>query len=154
MDFTDFNTVRDCWIMNDSVMGGISHSSLRQGEHGMIFEGLISLENNGGFSSMRSPTKCLHGTQLIELIAKGDDKRYKLVLRTELAPRVTYVADFIAASTWQTHRFNLSQFKSTFRGQDVNAPTLSFSDVIEFGILISNKQAGSFALQIKTLQFS
>jgi hypothetical protein len=87
-------------------------------------------------------------------LAKGDGKRYKLVLRTELASRVTYAADFIAEPTWQSYQFHLNQFKATFRGQVVHAPTLSFSDVIEFGILISNSQAGSFAIQLKTLQSS
>jgi len=154
MDFSNPNTLRDSWIVNDGVMGGVSKSSLRQDVDGMFFEGVVSLENNGGFASMRSSVRFPQGTQLIELIAKGDGKRYKLVLRTELAPRVTYVADFIALPTWQTYRFNLSQFKSTFRGRDVNAPTLSFSDVIDFGILISNTQAGSFAIQLKTLKSS
>ena len=154
MDFSNPNTLRDSWIVNDGVMGGVSQSSLRQDVDGMVFEGLVSLENNGGFASMRSSVQFPQGIQLIELLAKGDGKRYKLVLRTELAPRVTYVADFIALPTWQTYRFNLSQFKSTFRGRDVNAPTLSFSDVIDFGILISNNQAGSFAIQLKTLKSS
>jgi len=154
MDFSNPNTLRDSWIVNDGVMGGVSQSSLRQDVDGMVFEGLVSLENNGGFASMRSSVKFPQGIQLIELLAKGDGKRYKLVLRTELAPRVTYVADFIALPTWQTYRFNLSQFKSTFRGRDVDAPALSFSDVIDFGILISNNQAGSFAIQLKTLKSS
>ena len=151
MDFTNSNTIRDCWIVNDGVMGGVSQSSLRQDVNGIFFEGQVSLENNGGFASMRSSAKFPQETQLIELLAKGDGKRYKLVLRTELAPRVTYVADFIAEPTWKTYRFNLSQFKSTFRGRDINAPTLSFSDVIEFGILISNSQEGSFVIQLKRL---
>ena len=154
MDFSNPNTLRDSWIVNDGVMGGVSQSSLRQDIDSMLFEGVVSLENNGGFASMRSSVRFPQGTQLIELFAKGDGKRYKLVLRTELAPRVTYVADFIALPTWQTYRFNLSQFKSTFRGRDVNAPTLSFSNVIDFGILISNNQAGSFAIQLKTLKSS
>ena len=151
MDFTNSNTIRDCWIVNDGVMGGVSQSSLRQDVNGIFFEGQVSLENNGGFASMRSSAKFPQETQLIELLAKGDGKRYKLVLRTELASRVTYVADLIAEPTWKTYRFNLSQFKSTFRGRDINAPTLSFSDVIEFGILISNSQEGSFVIQLKRL---
>jgi len=154
MDFSNPSTLRDSWIVNDGVMGGVSQSSLRQDIDSMLFEGVVSLENNGGFASMRSSVRFPQGTQLIELLAKGDGKRYKLVLRTELAPRVTYVADFIALPTWQTYRFNLSQFKSTFRGRDVDAPALSFSDVIDFGILISNNQAGSFAIQLKTLKSS
>ena len=111
MDFTNPNTMRDCWIVNDSVMGGVSQSGLREDAHGMFFEGQVSLENNGGFASMRSSVRFPHGTLLIELLAKGDGKRYKLVLRTELAPRVTYVADFIAESTWQSYQFHLNQFK-------------------------------------------
>jgi hypothetical protein len=152
MDFANPNMMRDCWIINDSVMGGVSQSGLRQDVHGLFFEGVVSLENNGGFASMRSSVKFPQGTQVLELLAKGDGKRYKLVLRTELAPRVSYAADFIAEPTWQTYRFNLSQFKSTVRGQAVKAPTLSFSDVIDFGILISNNQVGNFAIQLKTLQ--
>ena len=152
MDFTNPQTMRDCWIVNDGVMGGVSQSALRPDAQGMFFEGQVSLENNGGFASMRSSAQFPPGTQVLELLAKGDGKQYKLVLRTAIAPRVTYAADFIAEPTWQTYRFQLNQFKATFRGQDVHAPTLSFFDVTEFGILISNSQAGSFAIQLKTLQ--
>jgi monofunctional biosynthetic peptidoglycan transglycosylase len=154
MDFTNPKTFRDCWIVNDGVIGGVSQSSLRQDAHGMFFEGLVSLENNGGFASMRSAMQVPQGSQLLELIARGDGKRYKLILRTQLAPRVTYAAEFIAEPTWQTYRFNASQFKTTIRGQVVSAPPLAFPDVIEFGILISNNQAGSFAIQLKMLQFT
>jgi NADH dehydrogenase [ubiquinone] 1 alpha subcomplex assembly factor 1 len=154
MNFANSNTMRDCWILNDGVMGGVSQSSLRQDDHGMYFEGLVSLENNGGFASMRSSVHFPQGSHELELLAKGDGKRYKLVLRTDLEPPVTYVSDFIAEPTWQTYRFNLGQFKSTVRGQAVNARRLSFSDVIEFGILISNNQTGIFAIQLKTLESS
>lgn len=154
MDFTNPKTMRDCKIVNDGVMGGLSQSGLRQDEQGMVFEGQVSLENNGGFASLRSPARLPQGTHLLALLAKGDGKRYKLVLRTELAPRVNYAADFIAEPTWHTYRFNANQFKATFRGQAVNAPTLSFSDVVEFGILISDNQPGSFSIQLKTLQFT
>jgi NADH dehydrogenase [ubiquinone] 1 alpha subcomplex assembly factor 1 len=144
MDFTNPKTMRDCWVVNDGVMGGISQSTLRQDTQGMYFEGLVSLENNGGFASMRSSAQFPAGTQALELLAKGDGKQYKLVLRTAIAPQVSYTADFIAEPIWQTHQFNLNQFKST--------STLSFADAIEFGILISNNQAGRFAIQLKTLQ--
>ena len=152
MDFTNPKTMRDCWVVNDGVMGGISQSTLRQDTQGMYFEGLVSLENNGGFASMRSSAQFPPGTQALELLAKGDGKQYKLVLRTAIAPQVNYVADFSAEPIWQTYQFNLNQFKSSFRGQDISAPSLSFADVIEFGILISNNQAGRFAIQLKTLQ--
>lgn len=153
MDFTNPNTMENFQIVNDGVMGGVSQSSLRHDSEGMFFEGQLSLENNGGFASIRSSVRFPDRTQLIELIAKGDNKRYKVILRTELATKVTYSAEFIAEPTWKSYQFNASQFRSTFRGQTIQAPALSFSDVVEFGILISDKQTGKFAIQLKTLQF-
>lgn len=44
MDFSNPNTLRDSWIVNDGVMGGVSQSSLRQDVDGMFFEGVVSLE--------------------------------------------------------------------------------------------------------------
>lgn len=154
MDFANPKTMRDIWIVNDDVMGGVSQSTLRQDANGILFEGRVSLENNGGFASMRSAIQVPQGKQLLELTAKGDGKRYKLILRTQLAPRVTYAAEFIAEPTWQTYQFNASQFKTTIRGQAVSAPPLTFSDAIEFGILISNNQAGNFSIQVKMLQIA
>lgn len=152
IDFIKPETLMACWIVNDGVMGGISQSKLSQDNLGMLFEGQVSLENNGGFASMRSPVKFLQDTQAIELSAKGDGKLYKLILRTAIAQRVTYESDFLAEESWQIHQFKANQFKSTFRGRVVNSPALSFSDVIEFGILIANNQQGIFKLQLQSLQ--
>ena len=85
MDFTLPATMRDCWIVNDGVMGGVSQSSLRHDPQGMIFEGQVSLENNGGFASMRSSARFQRDAQVLELTTRGDGKRYKLILRTEAA---------------------------------------------------------------------
>jgi len=152
MDFTLPATMRDCWIVNDGVMGGVSQSGLRHDPQGMIFEGQVSLENNGGFASMRSPARFERETQVLDLTTRGDGKRYKLMLRTEAAVRVTYESDFVSEATWHTHRFTTSQFIASFRGRSVQAPPLSFSDVIELGILIADKQEGSFRLQLKTIK--
>ena len=41
-------------IVNDNVMGGVSVSSFRQTNGAAIFQGKVSMENNGGFASVRS----------------------------------------------------------------------------------------------------
>ena len=96
--------MRDCWIVNDGVMGGVSQSGLRHDPQGMIFEGQVSLENNGGFASMRSPARFERETQVLELTTRGDGKRYKLILRTEAAVRVTYESDFVSEATCRQER--------------------------------------------------
>jgi monofunctional biosynthetic peptidoglycan transglycosylase len=151
MDFRSAETVLAGRIVNDGVMGGVSQSALRSDPEGVFFEGMVSLANNGGFASMRFPISFPPLTQTLELVARGESKRYQFILRTEKAPQVTYASDFSVASTWQPHRFKFEEFKPSFRGRSVQAPALTFSDVSEFGILIADQQEGKFRVQIRTL---
>ena len=53
-DFNKKSDLQDWIIVNDVVMGGRSSSTFKLDEDGLgVFEGNISLENNGGFSSLR-----------------------------------------------------------------------------------------------------
>ena len=48
-------TLDDWGVVNDSVMGGISTSRFQQTDDGtLIFAGQLSMENNGGFVSLRN----------------------------------------------------------------------------------------------------
>jgi monofunctional biosynthetic peptidoglycan transglycosylase len=151
MDFRIVEAVRWGRIVNDGVMGGVSQSSLRSDPDGMFFEGVVSLANNGGFASMRFAASFPLQTHSLELVVRGESMRYKFILRTERAAQVVYESDFLAAPSWQSLRFKVEEFKSSFRGRLVQAPPLSFSDVSEVGILIADKQEGDFRLQIRTL---
>lgn len=44
-------------LVNNGVMGGISTSKAIIKDDKIIFSGNVSLENNGGFASLRSPVK-------------------------------------------------------------------------------------------------
>ena len=54
-DFTDLQAVNAWHAIDDRVMGGISQSRLKHepASHA-VFEGEVSLEQNGGFASVRS----------------------------------------------------------------------------------------------------
>ena len=151
LDFRIAEAVRTGRIVNDGVMGGVSQSSLRPDPEGMFFEGVVSLANNGGFTSMRFPASFPLQTHSLELVVRGEIRRYKFILRTEKTAQVVYESEFLAATTWQRHRFKAEEFNSSFRGRLVQAQPLSFSDVSEVGILIADKQEGDFRLQIRTL---
>jgi hypothetical protein len=148
MDFSDPDVARRLWVVNDGVMGGVSQSRLRQEAQGVVFEGAVSLRNNGGFASLRGPLACAAGTSALELTVQGDGKRYKLLLRMDTAPGApSYQCDFDATGL-QVHRFSAADFQATFRGRVVAAAPLTFPRVTEFGILISDKQEGAFVLQL------
>ncbi len=153
LDFTNPLTTNALRAVNDNVMGGVSKSRFTYAPEGIVFEGEVSLENGGGFASLRSPIFIPECTSALNLTIRGDDKQYKLVLRTDNSPRSPlYQADFSTTRDWQTHRFDSGDFKASFRGRAVNAPELVFSSVIEIGILIANQQAGTFRVQLKHIQ--
>ena len=152
VDFTRPEAMEVLRVVNDGVMGGESLSAFRPDPAGVVFEGRVSLENNGGFASLRSPAAFPAGTSALELTARGDGKRYKFILRIDASPRAPiYQCDFTAGPDWQGHRFLPGDFMASFRGRAVDAPTLAFSEAREFGILIADQQAGAFRLQLARL---
>jgi hypothetical protein len=58
----------------------------------------------------------------------------------------------VSSKDWQTHQFKPEDFDAAFRGQPVDAKPLVFSEALEFGLLIADKQAGAFRLQLRQLQ--
>jgi monofunctional biosynthetic peptidoglycan transglycosylase len=53
-DFSTASHAAGWQIVNDAVMGGVSDGEFRLAKGVAIFSGNISLENNGGFASVRS----------------------------------------------------------------------------------------------------
>lgn len=46
---------RSWFAVNDTVMGGVSEGEVNYSVEGLIFTGAVSTDNNGGFTSVRSP---------------------------------------------------------------------------------------------------
>ncbi|MCH9723174.1 MAG: CIA30 family protein [Actinomycetia bacterium] len=55
LDLDDAGEVAGWTTVTDPVMGGLSTSAVSFRDGGLVFSGSISLENNGGFTSARSP---------------------------------------------------------------------------------------------------
>lgn len=81
VDLENASEVAAWTTVNDPVMGGMSTSSIAFGNGGLMFSGVISLENNGGFASARSPQnpdigRRAAGAKAIRVHAVGDGKTY------------------------------------------------------------------------------
>lgn len=155
----DFNSPEEPrrWVrVNDSVMGGISQSTIQFSDGIAFFTGHLSLENNGGFASVRR----VGGLDLVSnkgkllLTVKGDGRQYQLRLRINAGlDGVAYVARFNSSADWQTFEFGESDFVPQFRGRNVHgAPDLSFIHVEQIGIMISDKRQGNFSLAISEIK--
>ena len=144
--------------INDGVMGGISASRLRFDADGYaVFEGEVSLENNGGFASVRVSGLDLGCADTVAYVLTvcGDGHTYKLNLRTDTGfDGVTYQAGFTPSpGRWTQTVLPLAVFEPKFRGRLVPAaPALRPEAVRQVGLLISGQQAGAFRLMLKTIE--
>jgi NADH dehydrogenase [ubiquinone] 1 alpha subcomplex assembly factor 1 len=152
----DFQTATntDAWqVVNDDVMGGMSTSSIRLTNGAAIFQGEVSLENNGGFASVRSlPARHdLAGCDAFVIRVRGDGRRYKLTARTDRSfDSAIYQTVFTTKKgEWAEHRLPLKQFVPTFRGRVLSGePPLDAAKVTSVGFLIADQQDGPFRLEI------
>jgi NADH dehydrogenase [ubiquinone] 1 alpha subcomplex assembly factor 1 len=156
-DFVEAGSLEGWANVNDTVMGGVSSSTSTWDAGQMVFAGDLSLENNGGFTSVRGPIderlgNLLAGAAAISVQATGDGKTYLLQLRTVddqlYVQRFTTVAD-----TEQTSSLDLSAFEPVGRFLDPlpGAEPLDPSRVAQVVIYLLDKQDGPFRLAIRRI---
>lgn len=146
----------DAWrIVLDGVMGGLSTGKARQGDGSLIFAGETSLENNGGFSSMRCalPAGALDGADSFRLRVKGDGRTYIFGARSSSrASGASFWSRFdTVAGEWQTIDVKIEDMERTFFGRPVGGRiTPDQVKAIEF--YIYDKKAGPFRLEIDEIR--
>jgi monofunctional biosynthetic peptidoglycan transglycosylase len=142
------------FAINDGVMGGVSRSGIRRTEEGTgVFAGLLSLENNGGFASVRVAldhhdfSTCAG----LEIRVRGDGRTYQLRLRTDdQFDGIAYRSNFeTRGGEWTTTRIPFDQFLPTFRGRTLgHAPPLDTANIHQLAFMLADKKPGPFSLEI------
>lgn len=153
-DFRTFTNTAAWEIVNDDVMGGVSRSGLHLTNGVAVFQGEVSLDNNGGFASVRSlPARHeLAGSDAFLIRVRGDGRSYKFTARTDRSlDAPIYQAVFrTKKGQWEEHRLPLKEFVPSFRGRVLSGePPLAPEKITSMGFLISDKQAGAFRLEIE-----
>lgn len=145
----------DWRVVDDGVMGGVSQGNFTISDDGILrFFGTLSLENNGGFSSLRSADVALDLSQAqgVTLRVKGDGRSYQLRFSTDATYRgseMSFQATFATVKgRWIEVPLPISQFKGTWRGVDLSDRPFDPSKIRRIGLLLADKQAGPFELQV------
>jgi monofunctional biosynthetic peptidoglycan transglycosylase len=145
----------DRWrIVNDGVMGGVSRSRLSLDGTVATFEGEVSLENNGGFASVRTS---LDRTDLsdwdgIALNVEGGGDTFQLRLHTDDEwDGIAYRAHFDTPDgAVRTVRVPFSAFQPTRRNRVlVGVPPLDRSRIDQIGFLIADGHEGAFRIRVE-----
>ena len=150
-DFNQESSPRDWRVVNDGVMGGLSLSQFEINENGNgFFHGHVSLENNGGFASVRHQPKRmkLEKETKFSIRVKGDGHAYQLRVKSKLNEYHSYKFIFETTGEWQTISIPFNEMTPTFRGRDLNLPNFNGASMEEIGFLISNKKDQNFELEV------
>ena len=141
-------------IVNDGVMGGLSSSKVFiDGDSKIIFSGNVSLENNGGFASLRSPVKNYNFENFsgIEIKIKGDGKLYSFSMKeTSYFNGYFYTSSFeTKKDEWNVVQISFNQFKLYYFGKETSSnKNIPLNNIKEISLLIGDKQSGSFNTEI------
>ncbi|MGB0776910.1 MAG: CIA30 family protein [Flavobacteriaceae bacterium] len=152
LDFGNKNQEIDWNIVNDGVMGGKSESEAFLLENSLLFKGTLSLENNGGFASIRSPYEDYNfsDAEFIEIKYRSEGGDFNFRLEQSRYFFNPYLAMTLPQSSkWTVQKIKTSELKVLKMGkelgvvkqdQEINARRLS--------IMKSDKQPGPFQIEI------
>ncbi|MGB7486528.1 MAG: CIA30 family protein [Phormidesmis sp.] len=158
IDFEETAEANRWRTVDDTVMGGASQGSFTIMPAGVgVFSGELSLENSGGFSSVKRNVEAgdLEGVDAIALRLRGDGRRYQFRLKMDRSDRtLSHRAEFdTQADEWLTVSLPLESFEPVFRGRIVeDAPPLAAERVQEMSLLLAGKQTGEFRLEIDWIE--
>lgn len=152
-DFTGADAAKDWQTVNDGVMGGVSEGNVRVAGKTLEFYGTLSLENNGGFASVRTKPKALglEAGDTIVTRVRGDGRAYTLNLYVAKRMRAfSYrVAVPTKKDTWIEVAVPLDRFEATAFGEVIEgAGAVNPGEVNAVGFLLGDKQAGPFKLEV------
>ena len=156
-DFNHNSNITGWKVIDDVVMGGRSNGKFKMDSDGNgVFFGEVSLDNNGGFSSVRYQFEKVNTTKdskvLIRL--KGDGKEYQFRVKSNRNTYYSYITIFKTTGDWENVVINLKDLYPSFRGQTLNIPNFAGNSIEEIVFLIGNKKNESFNLLLDRIDMA
>lgn len=156
-DFSKPDSAEAWQTVNDGVMGGVSDGKVRITEKNLEFYGALSLDNNGGFASVRSKAAKMDLSMYDGLVFKvrGDGREYYLNLHVPTNQiAFSYRASFKTENDkWNEVTIPFKDLKATSFGRVVEkGKPLNPSNVESVGFLLADKKVGPFQLEVSWIK--
>jgi len=154
-EFSGADAAKEWQTVNDGVMGGVSEGKFKITEKKTLeFFGTLSLENNGGFASVRTKAKKFGLEKGDTIVAKvrGDGREYNLNLYlNKPLMAFSYRATVqTKKDEWIEVKLPLDKFEATSFGRIVkDAGAVKPEEVNALGFLLGDKKAGAFKLEVE-----
>ena len=155
INFERESSLQSWYLVDDVVMGGRSNSQFYINDKGYgEFSGMVSLENNGGFSSLRHAfsEKDISSFTTFSLRLKGDGKAYQFRVKSDRSQRYSYTYTFETNGDWEWVDIPIKDMVPTWRGRQLDYPNFPGQSLEEIGILIGNNKPEKFKLEIDEIR--
>ncbi len=153
-DFQKAEAAKDWQTINDDVMGGVSEGHFQITENGTLeFFGTLSLENNGGFASVRTTARNLglqEGDALLVRL-RGDGREYSMnvYVSTPLVAFSYRAAIETQRDEWLEIELPLEECVATRFGKLLpDAPPVDPKEINGLGFLLGDKKSGPFQVEV------
>ncbi|TBW30255.1 CIA30 family protein [Gramella sp. KN1008] len=154
-DFDKNSDLSNWRVVDDVVMGGRSsgHFSLNEEGHA-VFEGEVSLANNGGFSSVDYNFRKIQTSDYSKVVIrlKGDGKKYQFRLKADVYEYYSYAAEFDTSGEWEEVEIDFEDMYPTYRGRNLDKPKFDGKSMTQITFLIGNKKEQNFKLLLDKIE--
>jgi NADH dehydrogenase [ubiquinone] 1 alpha subcomplex assembly factor 1 len=151
---------RDWVLITDNVMGGLSKSEIIYNANSILLKGDISLDNFGGFSSIRTKFSQLDLSQYegVKIKFKSTKQHFAFTLEnSQNWTRPNYKNNFHSNKdgTWMVATLYFKDFQENVIGQptgkQLNLEKLK--KIVRIGIITTKKEEGPFSLEVDYIRF-
>jgi len=161
IDFGNSTEKNQEWLLlSDNIMGGVTKSKIEYTSNSVLLSGDISLDNYGGFASMKTKYKSVDLSKYIGIKIKFKSTNQKFAFTLEDNQNWTqpnYKREFSSKKddTWEEVTIYFKDFQEIVIG----APTgnmmklKSLKNIVRMGIMTYEKKEGPFSLEVDYLEF-
>lgn len=151
---------RDWVLISDNIMGGVTESKLEYTGNSLLLSGSISLENFGGFASIKTQFGKYDLSEFkgVKIRFKSSRQQFAFTLEnSQNWTRPNFKGSFSAKeeNTWEVATLYFTDFKEYQIGEPTGNPLnpASLKNMVRLGIITTAKKEGPFTLEVDYVEF-
>jgi hypothetical protein len=152
--------VQDWVVLSDNVMGGVTKSNLEYTDTSMVLSGNISLDNYGGFSSVKTKFNRFDLSEYsgVHLRYKSTNQGFAFTLENSRNWTQPYFKGELSISkenTWTETTIYFKDFKEYQIGEPTgnNLNPSILKGIVRLGVITTEKREGPFSLEVDYIEF-
>jgi hypothetical protein len=161
IDFGNSTEKNQEWVLlSDNIMGGITKSKIEYTNNSVLLSGNISLDNYGGFSSIKTKYKSVDLSKYIGIKIKFKSTNQKFAFTLEDNQDWTqpnYKREFSSKKddTWEEVIIYFKDFQEIVIGETTGnmMKSKSLKNIVRMGIMTYEKKEGPFSLEVDYIEF-